>query len=136
MVKQLKSNREKVYKNDEELLDEIVPRFVKNKKKMDELKKECDADNKLIKKILLNKKLSEYKAGKTSVNISSYEKISFDEDMLIAKIKELGVKGLIKTREYVDMTLLELAILDKRLDAKKITKCQIIKPIVNLNVGK
>lgn len=140
MVRQLKtkgvvvSDGEKVYKNDEELLNEVVPRYVKNKKQMDKLKKSCDEDNKIIKKVLLNKKTDSFSAGKSSVSISSYEKVSFDENALVNVLDDLGVKGIVKTQRYVDLQALEQAILDKKVNAKDISKCQIIKTIVNLNV--
>jgi hypothetical protein len=124
----------KIYNTDEELLNEVVPRYVKNKEKLNELTKSCDADNKVIKKVLLNSKKNEHSTKKGSVTISSYDKVSFDENALINVLTDLKLKGIIKTKQYVDMDALERAIVEKKLDAKEISKCQIIKTIVNLNI--
>jgi hypothetical protein len=124
----------KVFTTDEELLDEVVPRYVKNKTKVNELTKLCDDDNKLIKKVLLNSDKNGHSTKKGSVKISSYEKVSFDENALINVITDLKIKGIIKTKQYVDMQALETAIVDKKIDAKELAKCQNVKTIVNLNI--
>jgi hypothetical protein len=124
----------KVYTTDEELLNDVVPRYVKNKEKVNELSKLCDEDNKIIKKVLLNSDKTGHSTKKGSVEISSYDKVSFDENALINVLTDLKVKGIIKTKQYVDMQALEQAIIDKKIDAKEISKCQNIKTIVNLNI--
>lgn len=124
-------------RNTEEKLEDLIEHYYTNKLEADSYKKIVDKDNAAIKEIMLQEKLSEMttKDGiKATCSIS--EKESFVEDALIEKIKSLGVKGIIKKKEYVDMEALENAIYHGQLNAAELASCQEKKQVVTLRVSR
>lgn len=55
---------------------------------------------------------------KASLSVSN--KPTFNEEELIPFLKQFNIDGLIKTREYVDMNVLEDAIYHNQIDASKL----------------
>lgn len=55
---------------------------------------------------------------KASLSVSN--KPSFNEEEMIPFLKQFGIEGLIKTREYVDMNVLENAIYHNQIDASQL----------------
>lgn len=117
-------------------LERLIDGFGEMKEKSDELKKEVDGYNKQIKSIMGEVSLDEYKTSKYKVKLSNIESRSFDEERLLAKLKELGATDCIKTVEIVDMTNLENAIYNKKVDASKLADCQIITKQQRLTITK
>ena len=118
-----------------EKLQELITHYYVNKVEADSYKKIVDKDNAAIKEIMLEEQLSEMTTNdglKATCSIS--EKESFVEDALIDKIKSLGVKGIIKKKEYVDMEALENAIYHGELNAAELASCQEKKQVVTLRV--
>lgn len=118
----------------EDQLAKVVPVYALNKGEMDSYKKLCDTDNALIKQLMAEGKLTEFTAGGYTATISVAEKESFDETLLIATLKELKAKGIIKKREYVDMDALENAIYHGKLDAAALAPCQVKSETITLRV--
>lgn len=54
-------------------------------------------------------------------SLTTSNKPSFNEEELIPFLKGLGVEGLIKTKEYVDMEALENAIYHSQIDPAALT---------------
>lgn len=115
-------------------LEKVVPQYGRNKAEMDTVKKLCDADNVLIKQLMLGSKLPEFEAGGYKVTCSVTEKESFDETQLIAMLKKLKLKDVVKKREYVDMDALEDAIYHGKVDAATLAPCQVKTEVVTLRV--
>ena len=64
---------------------------------------------------------------------STRQNVSYDEGILINIIKTLGIDGIIKTKEYIDMSELERALYNGKLTAEDIAAGVTIKPdIVSL----
>ena len=120
----------------EQQLTTVVPRYGSNKSEMDSYKKLCDGDNTLIKQLMAEAALSEFEAGGFKASRSVTEKESFDEVALIAALKKLKIKGVIKKKEYVDMDALENAIYNGKIDAALLAGCQTKKEVVTLRVTK
>ena len=70
--------------------------------------------------------LQDYDVEDLKATLKTVEITKFDEDILLEIIKPLGIEGIIKTREYVDMDALETAIYKGMLDAKILEKSRII----------
>lgn len=121
-------------KSQEQMLEEGIERFYGNKTEADSWKKLADKDNKLIKELMEDLKFTdfEYKGIKAKRSVS--ERISFIDDALIEKLKELNMTDLIKTKEFVDLGALETAIYKGDLDPKELIKCQEVKEVVTLRV--
>lgn len=56
---------------------------------------------------------------KASLSVSN--KPTFNEDEMIPFLKQFNIDGLIKTREYVDMNVLEDAIYHNQIEASRLT---------------
>lgn len=120
-----------------ETLEALILHYYTNKIEADSYKKIVDKDNAQIKDIMLELGMTRIitEDGLQAV-CSVAEKETFIEDALIQKIKSLGVKGIIKRKEYVDMEALENAIYHGHLNAAELASCQEKKSVVTLRVGR
>lgn len=100
------------------------------------LKKSMDVLNKNIKEQLMQENLDHVEVGGYSAKITTVSSVSFDPDILLALVKEIGRDDLIKTREYVDVDDIERLVYTGELNAKDVAPAQILKEQVRLNVGK
>lgn len=63
-----------------------------------------------------------------SLSITSRPNIKWDEDKLLAFCKESDVSGLVKTKEYVDMDVLESALYNGAIKPDQLKPLQEVKP--------
>lgn len=94
--------------------------------------------NEEIKKYLIDNNIDkldedelDYKAS-----ISKTNKVSWVEPILIERLKKLGFEEAIKTKEYVDMTILESLLYNGKIKEKKIEDCKNVTEIITLRVNK
>lgn len=127
---------EEEVKKPEERLSQLLPVYEANKSKMDSYKKLVDKDNKEIKSIMLGAQLGEFIVDDIKASCSISEREDFIEEALIAKLKEMKVRGIVKKKEYVDMDALENAIYNGKIDAATLADCQTKKEVVTLKVTK
>lgn len=118
-----------------------VGRFGSNKEKENALKKVNTGDSEQIKEALATLGLTSFTEGGYTVTRSVTIKDEFDEDVLIAHLKTLGIpkeilKTIIKKKEYVDYDGLEDAIYADLIDAASLTKCQTSREVITLRVKK
>jgi predicted RNA-binding protein associated with RNAse of E/G family len=60
--------------------------------------------------------------------------VSYDEEVLLRLIRNLGVDGIIKTKEYIDFDALEVALHRNQISKEDIKEGIIVKPdTVTLN---
>lgn len=121
----------------EENLQELIRLFYEDKQCLDAYKKSTEEYNKEIKQGLKELGLNEFETDSGLVakyNIQKRE--SFNEDLLLQKLKELGVNTAIKTKEYVDIDELENLIYNGELNASELSSCRIIKEVETLKVTK
>ena len=92
--------------------------------------------NLVIKNLLESFGVTKYSSPNgLSLNVSKRPNIKWDEEKLLAFCRTLGIAGLIKTREYVDMEALESAIYRGQVQAESLKPFQIVKPdIVTLKL--
>lgn len=123
--------------NEERILNSTIECFYEDKQLADKYKKSAEEYNKEIKQLMstINKNEFETDSGLIA-KISVQKRESFIEEALLQKIKKLKVPGIIKTKEYVDMDLLEDAIYNEKLDASELTTCRKIQEVVTLKVSK
>lgn len=120
-------------------LDVLVERYGNLKTEMDSYKKQVDADNADIKTTLVKMGLNEYSAGGYTVKYSVAVSEGFDEEKLLAKIDEMKLPeelGIIKMKPYVDMTALENAIYNGKLNAAELSSCKTKKETPRLTIKK
>ena len=70
------------------------------------------------------------------VSLTSTNKPTFAEDLLISYLKTLNIPGIIKTREYVDMDALEDAIYHNQVSAADLAPFKEDHITTRLNVSK
>ena len=72
-----------------------------------------------------------------SLSVSTTPNVSYDEDVLLRIIKKLGVPGIIKTKEYVDIEAMESALYHNTIQKDDIKEGIIVKPdTIKLNCRK
>ena len=119
----------------EQCLMELIPAYEKSKSIMDFYKKETDESGKKIKALMISEGLETFAVGNLKATVKISERTDFDEEALIAKLKELKVRGIIKKKEYVDMDALESAIYHEKVNAIELASCQIKKEVVTLRLS-
>lgn len=98
-----------------------------------------NALNKTIKSMLSEYNMNKYvsKESGITLSVSTRPNVSYDENVLLCIIKNLGVDGIIKTKEYVDMEALESALYHGTIKKEDIKDGIIVKPdIVTLRCTK
>ena len=120
----------------EEKLSQLLPVYEANKSEMDSYKKLVDRDNKEIKSIMLGAEMGEFVVDDIKASCSVSVREDFVEEALIAKLKEMKIRGVVKKKEYVDMDALENAIYNGKVDAASLADCQTKKEVVTLRVSK
>lgn len=119
----------------EKRLSHLLPFYQANKVELDYYKRLADGANKEIKEIMLNEEMGEFESDNLIARISKSERTNFIDELLIDKIKSLGIKGIIKKKEYVDMDKLESAIYHGEINAAELANCQEIKEVVTLRIS-
>lgn len=127
--------RRKIVEN----LDTLIPAYAENKAILDDYKKICDDENKKIKELMDE---GSYEAGGYKATKSIQTRESFNEDKLLDLLRNVGgsrENKLIKTKEYVDMDVLESMIYTGMISKDvlmQIDKCRESKEVVTLRISK
>lgn len=121
---------------DQALLDTLVERYGNLKGEMDSYKKQVDADNKDIKNLMSSLGMDEFESENYTAKYSVAVSENFDEDKLVSKLQVLGIEGLIVMKPTVDMTALENAIYNGKVDAADLADCKVRKETPRLNIYK
>lgn len=121
-------------------LDELIVAFANNKKELDGYKKICDSQNANIKELMQADGLSEYVTGDYVARCTISKRESINEDKLLELSNEhIALKEAIKTKEYIDMDILEELIYAGKVDNETLIamdKCKDVKEITTLKVTK
>lgn len=117
-----------------EQLNELIPKYSMNKTELDSYKKICDRDNAIIKELMKEEDIQLYNCGTHTAKMSVQTRQSMDENKLLETIKSLNRPDLIRTKEYVDMDLLEKAIYNEEINASELNSCMITKEVTTLKV--
>lgn len=108
-------------------LETLIPEYNNDKKELDKIKKKCDANNLVIKELMLEQDITEYKVDNLIAKYVVATKESFNEPKLIEVLKSAGYMDCVKTKEYVDMEILESALYHSEIDADTIVKIDSCK---------
>jgi len=115
-------------------LDDLIPLYYEHNELVKKHKKVADKANKEIKKIMAEQDIMEFATNGLVAKVSVSERVDLMEDVLMEKIKELGIKGIIKTREYIDMDALETALYNGLINPATLAQAQIKKEVVTLRI--
>jgi len=122
-------------------LEELIPLYGQQKQDFDSLKKVVDTHNSEIKKLMLDGCMSEKTVDGYKATCSVTERETLNEVKLLEILKQakINVNGLIKTREFVDMDVLEDAIYKDLIPEDVLVSmdtCREVKEVVTLRVTK
>lgn len=115
-------------------LDDLIPLYYEHNELVKKHKKVADEAGKDIKKIMAEQGITEFAAHGLIAKVSVSERVDLMEDVLMEKIKELGIKGIIKTREYIDMDALETALYNGLINPAMLVQAQTKKEVVTLRI--
>ena len=120
-------------------LKELLPVYYDNKQNLDYYKKQCDAENAKIKELMREQDIKDFEVNGIVAKYVIQNKESMNEEALIKLLKERGYNAAIKTKEYVDMDVLEHALYHDMIDKDTVVmmdKCREVKEVVQLRVSK
>lgn len=137
------------YEEMEELekeLETLIPTYGSLDFELKNIKKKADGFKERIKTIVKSLGVKTYRAEDYEITYTEAERVSFKEDKLLIRLKEIVAnkdlkefEGLIKTKEYVDMDVLENLLYHNKFneaEISSISSCQEIKNIPTLKVKK
>lgn len=119
-------------------LKDYINYFALEKIKLDACKKRVEEYNKKIKEIMTNDNLSVAESEDYVCKKIVSTRESLNEDKLLKILKENGIDGAIKTKEYVDLDVLESMLYSNELDSdmtSKINQCFSTKEVVSLRIS-
>ena len=128
----MKSNEEIILTNDQkQQLNELSSQFMDVCNEYTSIDNTKKALNTMIKTMMADFGITKFVSdSNVSISMSSRPNITFDEDKLLALCKSLNIEGLVKTKEYVDMDVLESVIYHDSTIKSKLKEVQIVKPDV------
>ena len=120
-------------------LEELVVRYALNKNELDSYKKICDRENAEIKARMAELDMNEVLAGDYVAKLTIQKRETMDEDMLLEVLRNNNYTNVIRTKEYVDMDLLEREIYNGNVDKDTLVamqKCKSVKEVPTLKIVK
>ena len=118
-------------------LEKLIDSYGIKKEELDLIKKDTDKLNKEIKELMKENELLEVVTDNYKVNYQIRKSESLDEEKVINILKQANIKGIIKTKEYIDEQALEDAIYNGKLEPivlKEINGCRIVTETIALNI--
>jgi len=122
-------------------LGNYIDDYASAKAELDRQKIAVDAINTDIKKVMRDNNLDTFSTTKNSATLVVQHRDSINEDRMLSILISSGVniEGLIKTKEYIDMEVLESAIYSGNIPneiLEKLNTCRETKEVVTLRIGK
>jgi hypothetical protein len=117
-------------------LDELIPLYYEHNELVKKHKKVADKANREIKETMAEQGIAEFATNGLVAKVSVSERVDLMEEVLMDKIKELGIKGIIKTKEYIDTEALETALYNGLINPAMLAQAQTKKEVVTLRVMK
>lgn len=87
------------------------------------------AINMIIKQTMDDFGISKYVSNSgVSLSVTKKQNVSFDEDKLLELCKAMNIPNLVKTKEYVDIDVLESLIYNRTIPQDALDSAKVIKP--------
>lgn len=120
---------------------ELIPKYGDDKNVLDEYTKICKSENDEIKSIMSEEGVDSMTAGGYKVTYSVSTRQTMNEDKLLALLQDKvsAESGIIKTKKYVDMDMLEKAIYNGAIPKEvliEMDNCREKKEVVTLRISK
>lgn len=121
-------------------LEQLIDAYALNKNELDSYKKICDAENAEIKALMTELELDKASTEDYTATLSIQHRETMDEDKLLEVLRNAGYADIvIRTKEYVDMDLLESAIYHEMIDKDTLLamqRCKEVKEVQTLKISK
>ena len=117
-------------------LQTLIDQYGRLKDEADSYKKTLDADNNRIKELMIKDGNEKAEGSEYHVTCKAIESSKLNEEVLLNKLKEIGFTDCIKTKEYVDIDVLESAVYAGKIDAKILADCKEVSTTYRLNIYK
>ena len=129
----------KINSSDPELtLEEYATLYIKKKAEQDKLEKELKSINSRMKELMQLKDQTEAHCELGVVKYVVQHRSSFDEEKALSILKSTGNTICIKTKEYIDMEILEKEMYNERISGdamKELKGCNKVKEVVTLTIS-
>lgn len=116
--------------------DDLIANYVTKKAELEQLDKIVKKLGEQVKQIMEKRGLKVTECNGYKVNRIESQRITWNEDALLSKVKSFGRPELICTVEKVDVPKLEKAIYDDEISIFDIKDCQKITNVVSLRMDK
>lgn len=120
-------------------LEELIPQYAFNKGELDSYTKICKEENEQIKAALVELGENEYSTSGYTVKRIVAVKESMNEAKLLEVLKQNGIDVAVKTKEYVDMDVLEAYLYNNTPSAdfaRQLESCRTTTETVQLRLSK
>lgn len=123
--------------NPETDIKQVANDYIRYKAEEKEITSMTKALNKTLKDYCEEHLESAVEGDDGVVTLSYREKIIFNEEGLIEKLRDMpGCSGIVKTKEYIDYDALESALYNGRVSASDIEDYKSVKKTAVLNIKK
>ncbi len=114
----------------------LVELYVNKKQELDKCKKELEELSNLLKLEMKSNNVNIMQTKDYKVTKVESQRVSWKEDLLLAKVKTFNRPELIKQVEQVDVPALEQAVLDETISIGDLLDCQTVTEVVTLRMSK
>lgn len=114
----------------------LIETYITKKQELDTLKKEVDKLSNLVKEEMKNSGLNAVESNGYKVTKIESQRITWKEELLLAKVKTYNKPELIKQVEQVDVPALEQAIIDETIKLEDLLDCQQTTEVISLRLSK
>lgn len=120
-------------------METMIDDFYKFNNELNEYKKSAEVKKSIVKNLMSDNDLNVYVTEngiRAKLTVTDNSSINEDELLKYLKAKDINIPGLIKTKEYIDMDILEDALYHNLIDAKELVPFKTDKTITKLTVSK
>ena len=127
----------KIFNHSEEVTNEnIFDIYLTKKAQLDELTKEVKALNEEIKSKMVKEDVKSINHNGYKINRIESNRINWNTDALLVKVKEFNIPDLTEQVEQVNMTKLEECILNGEISTDDLESCRTVTSTTSLKVTK
>ena len=116
--------------------EDLMANYVAKKQELEALDKLVKSLAEQVKEQMFTQHLKSTECNGYKVTRIQSQRITWNEEMLLHKVKTFNKPELIKQIEQVDVAMLQQAIIDNEIDINDIQDCQTVKEVVSLRVDK
>lgn len=115
-------------------LENLVTQYHESNQRLKSLESSTELLKATLKTLLNENEITKFETTNgIKVSLTTSSKITFEEELLLEFAKQTEIPELVKTKEYVDMNILEDAIYHKDINAEDLIPFKKEVSIVRLN---